>query len=308
MLTSNALRKLDMQDLMVFIAVHEQQNVTAVAEALHVSQSTVSYCLKKLRGAFDDELFISTRAGMLPTLKASAMLEPLRQIIERINLCHSGLAAYDPGQQAVTFNLCAPEYFELLVLPRLLRHFDAEQRRVTINVRKLDSHAPSEELADGRLDLVLGFGPDFHPPHPDFKCQVLVEDELVCVFAKAAAPAEARLSLQGFLERRHVFPTPWTSDTNMIDGWLARQGHKRQFVAQTNSYGAALKMIADSPLVVTMPRRIHRLLASADAFASREVPHGLPGFNLYMQWGDPGSANQWLREQIVKACADGGLI
>lgn len=33
MLVSNLLRKLDMQDLMVFVAVYEQGSVTQVAEA-----------------------------------------------------------------------------------------------------------------------------------------------------------------------------------------------------------------------------------------------------------------------------------
>ena len=49
MLNSNLLRKLDMQDLMVFIAVYDQSSVTEVSETLFVSQSTVSYSLKKLR-------------------------------------------------------------------------------------------------------------------------------------------------------------------------------------------------------------------------------------------------------------------
>ena len=73
MLSSNVLRKLDMQDLMVFIAVYEQNSVTGVSEALCVSQSTVSYCLKKLRTGFEDELFINTRTGMRPTHKAGTM-------------------------------------------------------------------------------------------------------------------------------------------------------------------------------------------------------------------------------------------
>lgn len=34
MLNSNLLRKLDMQDLMVFVAVYEQSSVTGVSEAL----------------------------------------------------------------------------------------------------------------------------------------------------------------------------------------------------------------------------------------------------------------------------------
>ena len=53
MLNSNLLRKLDMQDLMVFVAVYEHNSVSGVSEALCVSQSTVSYCLKKLRTGFE---------------------------------------------------------------------------------------------------------------------------------------------------------------------------------------------------------------------------------------------------------------
>ena len=75
MLNSNLLRKLDMQDLMVFVAVYAQSSVTAVSETLGVSQSTVSYSLKKLRTGFEDDLFINTRSGMRPTYKATTMHE-----------------------------------------------------------------------------------------------------------------------------------------------------------------------------------------------------------------------------------------
>ncbi|CZT28437.1 LysR family transcriptional regulator [Pseudomonas cerasi] len=85
MLNSNALRKLDMQDLMVFVSVYEQRNLTLVAEALHVSQSTVSYCLKKLRANFEDDLFICTRNGMRPTRKALAMHDHVQQILRSVN-------------------------------------------------------------------------------------------------------------------------------------------------------------------------------------------------------------------------------
>jgi hypothetical protein len=90
MLNSNSLRKLDMQDLMVFSAVYEQSSVSGVSEALCVSQSTVSYCLKKLRTCFEDELFINTRTGMRPTYRAEAMYDHVRAILQSINLCHAG--------------------------------------------------------------------------------------------------------------------------------------------------------------------------------------------------------------------------
>ncbi|WP_160108633.1 LysR family transcriptional regulator [Pseudomonas izuensis] len=307
MLNSNVLRKLDMQDLMVFVAVYEQNSVTGVSEALCVSQSTVSYCLKKLRSSFEDELFINTRTGMRPTYKAGSMYPHVLTILENINLCHAVAPAFDPALQPATFNICAPEYFEQLVLPRLLRNFAFAGLPVMVNVQKLETDIPADALRDGSLDLVIGFGPNFHRSHGDFNVRTLLEDDLICVFDQRAAPLEKRLSLQTFVERRHVFPTPWTSTTNMVDGWLAQQARQRLIIARANSYSAALKMIAGTDFILTLPRRIQRLLADEAIFDHREAPYGLPGFTLDMQWSqsvDQDSANTWLREQVIKACAE----
>ncbi|PHN18929.1 LysR family transcriptional regulator [Pseudomonas sp. ICMP 460] len=311
MLNSNLLRKLDMQDLMVFIAVYDQSSVTEVSETLFVSQSTVSYSLKKLRTSFEDELFINTRAGMRPTDKATTMYGHVQEILKSINLCHAGREAFDPAHKAVTFNVCAPEYFEQLILPRLLKNFDRADLPVIVNVQKLEAEIPANDLREGRLDLVIGFGPNFHRAHKEFKTQKLLEDDLVCVFDKRWAPQAPAFSLEAFTERRHVFPTPWTSDTNMIDGWLARQSHKRQVIARANSYSAALKMITGTDFILTLPRRVQQQLAPAAVFGHCEAPEGLPGFTLDMHWNPTSaqdSANTWFREQVVKVCADQALV
>lgn len=306
MLNSNVLRKLDMQDLMVFVAVYEQNSVSGVSEALCVSQSTVSYCLKKLRAGFEDELFINTRTGMRPTYKADSMYPHVLKILDSINLCHASASAFDPSMQPTVFNLCAPEYFEQLVLPHLLKRFARFEHAVTVNVHRLETDIPAQALRDGSLDLAIGFGPDFHRRHADFNVHTLLQDDFVCVFDRRAAPSQPRLGLQTFIERRHVFPTPWTSTSNMVDGWLAQQALQRQIVARANSYGAALKMISGTDFLLTLPRRIQQLLADDPAFDCCESPHGLPGFTLIMQWSqgaDQDSANTWLREQVIAACA-----
>ncbi|WLH02643.1 LysR family transcriptional regulator [Pseudomonas beijingensis] len=306
MLNSNALRKLDMQDLMVFSAVYEQSSVTGVSEALCVSQSTVSYCLKKLRTCFEDELFINTRTGMRPTCKAEGMYDHVRGILQSINLCHAGPPTFDPTRQAITFNIGAPEYFEHLILPQLLHGFDYAKLPVVVNVHKLEADNPAEELRDGSLDLAICFGPNVHRNHADFKFRQLLEEDLVCVVDKRATPLEPQLSLQSFVQRRHVFPTPWASATNRVDGWLSQQAHQRQIAARANSYSAALKMITGTDFILTLPRRIQKLLANEAIFNHHEAPKGLPGFTLNMQWSpalDQDSANAWLREQIIKACA-----
>ncbi|AHG41743.1 LysR family transcriptional regulator [Pseudomonas syringae CC1557] len=311
MLNSNALRKLDMQDLMVFVSVYEQRNLTLVADALHVSQSTVSYCLKKLRANFEDDLFISTRNGMRPTRKALAMHDHVQQILRTVNLCHEGLKLFDPTRKQTTFNVCAPEYFELLVLPHLMRDFVAAGFSVTVNVQKLDRQLPVEQLNDGRVDLALCFGPGFHRIPDSLLSQVLLEDDLVCVMDTRSAPQHSLIDTATFVGRRHVYPTPWTSDSNMVDGWLQRQGLEREIVARANSYRSALQLLEGTDFMLVLPRRIQTLLGNEPWISVFELPPDLPGFSLDMVWSgqaDQEEASAWLREQIVKVCAERGLL
>ncbi|RMO83508.1 LysR family transcriptional regulator [Pseudomonas syringae pv. philadelphi] len=311
MLNSNALRKLDMQDLMVFVSVYEQRNLTLVAEALQVSQSTVSYCLKKLRANFEDDLFISTRNGMRPTCKALAMLDHVRQILRTVNLCHDGLKLFDPTRRQTTFNVCAPEYFELLVLPHLMRDFVVAGFSVTVNVQTLDRQLPIEQLDDGRVDLVLCLGPGFHQVPESLLSLVLLDDDLVGVMDTRFAPQSALLDTATFVERRHVYPKPWISDSNMVEGWLQRQGLEREIVVRANSYREALQLLEGTDFILVLPRRIQTLLGNEPWISVFELPPDLTGFSLDMVWSaqaDQEEANGWLREQIVKVCAERGLL
>ncbi|RMT84326.1 LysR family transcriptional regulator [Pseudomonas viridiflava] len=311
MLNSNALRKLDMQDLMVFVAVYDQRNLTLVSEALHVSQSTVSYCLKKLRANFDDDLFISTRNGMRPTRKAIAMHSHVQQILQKVNVCHDGLALFNPSSGQTTFTVCAPEYFELLVLPHVLRGFTAAGFSVAVNVQKLDKQLPVDQLNGGHFDLALCFGPGFHQVPDSLIAQVLLEDDLVCVMDSQSAPLTASIDVETFTRRQHIYPTPWTSDTNMIDGWLQRQGLRRQIVARANSYRAALQLLEGTDFILVLPRRIQTLLCNEPWVCVYELPPDLHGFSLDMVWSaqaDQDEANGWFREQVVKVCAEQGLL
>ncbi|MES2817553.1 MAG: LysR family transcriptional regulator [Pseudomonadota bacterium] len=307
MLLANGLRKVDIQDLLVFLEVFERQHLGAAADALSLSPSTLSYCLKKLRACFADELFIATRSGMQPTRKAQAMRPHVREMIERINACFSAQTDFDPRQATRCFRLCAPEYVELLILPALLRRFDQLDLPISLEVQRLGREIPAEALLAGELDLALGFGPNLHRASPELHGQTLLRDELRCV-QDAARPPLA--DLDEFCARRHVFPTPWDSERNMIDGWLQQQGRSRRLAARANSYGAALQLIPGSDLLLMLPTRVHALLGDARTHACPLPPPGLPAFSLDMLWALPfeqDPANIWLREQLLSVCAEQGF-
>jgi len=61
------IRKLDLNLLLLFDGLYREQNLSAVARRLVMSQPMASANLRHLREYFDDQLFVSTGRGMRPT-------------------------------------------------------------------------------------------------------------------------------------------------------------------------------------------------------------------------------------------------
>jgi DNA-binding transcriptional LysR family regulator len=123
---------------------------------------------------------------------------------------------------------------------------------------------------------------------------MLLEDDLVCVFDKRSAPGPA-FSLQAFAERRHVFPTPWTSDHQHGRRLAGTPGPQAPVVARANSYSAALKMITGTDFIITLPRRV-KTAGAGSAVRLLRGAQRVAGFTLDMQWNETSeqdSANIW---------------
>ncbi|MFM0138594.1 LysR family transcriptional regulator, partial [Caballeronia grimmiae] len=75
------MSNLDLNLLRVFDAVLRERNVLRASEAINLSPSAVSHALSRLRGFFNDDLFVRTVAGMEPTTRALEMAPLVRDAL-----------------------------------------------------------------------------------------------------------------------------------------------------------------------------------------------------------------------------------
>ena len=90
MLYTNALKQLDMQDISIVLLLIENRSAKRVAEMLNLSQSSISYSLKKLRHCFDDKLF--ERSSPICKTSCSASISAPRKEQGRAPRCVSGIS------------------------------------------------------------------------------------------------------------------------------------------------------------------------------------------------------------------------
>jgi len=303
MLVKNILRQIDMQDMMVFTVIMSQGSARDAADALGLSPSTISYCLKRLRACFDDELFLVRKGAMMPTPKAKAIAPYVQAAIDSINRCAAPENVLLTEVRRKTFRIQAPEYFELLLLPHIVE-FIAAPFHVALETERLGAELPVERLLAGKLDIAFGFGPGYHRLHPELEWRSILDEDFICLTSVGSLRGR-KLSLDNFLAHPHVHPTPWDATTNMVDGWLDSIGCERRIIAKANTYQACLNIIQRTPLMFSLPRRLLPLLKISDTLHVLEPPIGFPKFTRDIIWSKRrASDSQWLRNQLDRVVRD----
>lgn len=292
MLHSNYLKQLDLQDIVVFLNLLEQRSAKRTAELMSISQPTVSYCLKRLRGCFDDTLFASAQGALLPTTKAEKIAPYLRVVVESVNRCAEEETGWPAAAVTKVWQICAPEHFELLLLPHALQSLAKAHTNVSLHLERLSRDLPIDRLMSGDVDIAIGFGPGYHQLHPELKWQSILNDEFFCLTSYLKPGAKAVMTLEEFCASPHVYPTPWLSEKNMVDGWLEKIGRSRKVLARANGYQACINIISAVPATLALPTKLLPLLRIPENVLVCEPPMGFPRFTLDMIWSKERSQSQ----------------
>lgn len=282
MLYTNALKQLDMQDISIVLLLIENRSAKRVSEMLNVSQSSISYSLKKLRYCFDDKLFENSDGAMQPTARVLAIKPYLQNIMQCINQCAKEGA--EQGSVLRQWNITAPEYFEILMLPTLLQQVRATGRNWSLSVSRLDKDLPINQLLASDTDVCFGFGPGYHQQHPLLGYRSLNEDSFLCLSSVPKHQPKTFLDIDEFCDAQHIFPTPWLSEKNMVDGWLEKQSRHRNIFTRANSYHAGVNILLAVPALIVIPKKIVATLNVPPTLKVLEPPAGFPTFTLDMIW------------------------
>ncbi|PZQ37101.1 MAG: LysR family transcriptional regulator, partial [Ectopseudomonas oleovorans] len=198
------LRQLDLNLLLVFDALMQEGNLTRAAQRLHLSQSTVSNALARLRQQLGEELFQRTARGMTPTARALALYPPVRQALQ---LLQAGLGPAEPfdARTPHVFSLSLNDYAQAALLPMLQAHLARVAPLVELVAHSDDADNLLPRLESGALDLAIDY---LHVDSPDLHYAPLREEALVVIGRQDHPAFVGGLSLKDYQQARHVIVTP----------------------------------------------------------------------------------------------------
>jgi DNA-binding transcriptional LysR family regulator len=293
------LKDLDLKLLVVFEAIYATGNISRAAEKLAMSQPAVSNLLARLRELIDDPLFVrGGQRGVQPTVKAQAMVGPVREALGLIGRQFGPSDAIDLATYRRTFRLSILEAFEPILMPPVLDIIDKHAPNIVV-----ESILPHTEFVkdvlSGTLDLV-GF---IYPvTSPEISVVPLGPADIVVLARHGHPRIGATLSLETYGSLGHVALAIEVRGTTMIDRELLLHGIKRRVVYTVPRTISLLHAVASTDLVCAVPRQLAEYAAHNLGVVVHEMPVKLAEQHAYLMWHskmdqDPG--HTWLRESIL---------
>ncbi|WP_170149884.1 LysR family transcriptional regulator [Rhodoplanes roseus] len=291
---------IDLNLLRVLDRLLAERSVTRAGEILGRSQPAVSNALARLRAALGDELLVRGPDGLVPTPRADAIREPLREAMALVAAILSDGGAFDPARFTGVFRISTPDRQSLAVVPPLLDRIRRLAPGAALHVITADRHHALDLLDDGKTDLAIGWI-DGEPRH--LHHALLIDETLHCVLRRGhpLLKRKARFDIAGVLSFPHVVVSATGARTAIFDDLLAAQGLARQALVTVSNFTVVPQLLAQSDMIGVFTQIAAGIFETSFGLATRPVPLDVGTLPTRMVWParhDRDKAQAWLREQI----------
>lgn len=298
----NKLRQLDLNLLIALDILIAESSVTKASARLGLSQSAMSYSLKRLRDILQDDILIRTSRKMEVTPYAMQISDRVHQILGEIQSTLLEPETFDPAIATETFTIATSDYVEATIGTNLLQQLTAQAPGMRIRISNLDKETVMDALDNNRLDLIICAQLPLKSWHVE---EVLYQEEFVCVVKGDNSLTE--LSVEDYIKRSHILVSMRDDFQGKADEILKLQQQSRQVVWSTSHFIAVPFLIANSNSVALLPNRMAQQCAKAMNLRLLPPPIPTEDFSISMAWHQRNTNNpqhRWLRQQIVNAVRD----
>ena len=304
------IRLVDTTILMIFLSLMRHRKATIVARELGMTQPAISHSLKRLRAVYRDPLFLRKSHGLEPTAVARDLEPRIRRIVRLVAETLDEPQEFDLERAEILFRVAAFDYELATILPQLVANLANSNRNVRIVGLPLSSDNALRALADGTIDIALGFfelSPNLRAAST-FISEELYTENYVLVARRGHPIFSGSLSLRKFADADHVLVSPFGLVKGMVDQVLQSKGFQRNVQSAVPSLFPALAIIERSDLVASLPSRVAEQNAKRFnlEFAPLPIEGGAFSIRAVRHARDAQSrVHEWVIELLRSCCLPG---
>lgn len=301
------LEEIYRKDLNLLVALKvllQEGSVSRAALRLNLSQSAMSRVLGRLRELLEDPLFTRQGQQLIPTPRALELNDvldvPLASLGDLLTTTD-----FRPELCRQHFAIAATDYAMQTILPFALPRIYQEAPNISLEFPPVRHDQLLSHLSRGGADMAICRpSGDISPLKRDTLGQVGV----FCLLAASHPLAGHPLTLRDYLDYPHALIAISDGVKALLDAKLADQPTPR-LVLRAYHLDAALAIIDQIPLIITVPADLAYLVAARHGLLIKPLPFEFKAFDYSLLWHprcDHTAAQAWMRNLIKEEC--GSLI
>ncbi|CAA0109494.1 Nodulation protein D 2 [BD1-7 clade bacterium] len=287
----------DLNLMVIFDAIMQEQSITAAAHRLSMTQPSVSNAVSRMRHLWQDPMFIKNGRGVRPTPFAYSLWRRISEPLATIKSA-SQRPEFDITNDKRTFRIAATDWMvDIFWLP-LRKRLEAQAPK--INLHAVPYAVNGEQLLlDADVDLVLDF---FEGKDSRVETQWLFDNRFVCAMRPDHPLATTDLDINTYADAEHLLFSLSGDALGDVDKLLQQQGLSRR-IAMTVNHGYGLqKLLASTDLITTIPAPIIFDSVNNGQLITRSPPVNITPAPISMSWHTRMKRDTtllWLRTQIL---------
>ena len=287
-------------DLNLFIAfdvIYTEKNLTKSGQVLGITQPAVSNALARLRDLFNDELFIRTSRGMIPTPVANQLIGDIRNALSLIQNTISVSEKFDPSTAEMTFKISIGDTSEYRLLPLLIKELAEIAPKVKVETYLTARKDAPRELASGAIDFSIDppLQSDQHLKHE----KIYQEDYVMIVRKDHPILKKQKITIEDYLDLSHIHISNRKTGMGHVDMTLYKLGLTRDIYLRAQHFLVAPYIVEQSDMAITTTKGF----AVDRNLAWRELPFDIDPLVLHLYWhenNDNESSSKWMRDLMLK--------
>lgn len=242
--------KFDANLIRTFLAIWDTRSLTVAADALALSQPSVSHALRRLRDHFEDPLFVRRQQMMMPTEKAMELHGPFSQALAAIGRALESDRVFDPAATTRTLRIAMSDVSEVFFLPPLLSWLHSNAPGLTVESVPLRGSEIRDAMRSGAIDLAIG---DIPQLRDDCESSVLFDDTLVCLVRAGHPLAADTIDTTEFLALRHIDVGDNAPSHAILEPLLEDLPHQRTIALRMQHQLAVPPIVRQTDLAAIFP-------------------------------------------------------
>lgn len=290
------LNKIDLNLMVIFDAIMQEQSVSNAAERLSMTQPSVSNALSRMRHVFKDPLFIKDGRGIKPTPFATNLWQQISPSLNTISDAVSS-TKFVPYYAKRTFRIALTDGLVSLLWLELRKVI--EEKAPHINIHAVPYTMNGESLLkNAEVDLIADYVPDLGR---NIQRKHLCSNYFVAVMSPNNPLAKKELDLKTLVDSDNLLVSLSGDASGIVDIKLAEQNIKRRIAMTTNSFASAMSLIQQTSLICVLPYSIASDLVKSGNLIAKSVPLDIPPAEISMAWHNRSNKDvglAWLRDTI----------